>query len=98
LRLLNDLRTGAFNLDDERREHMEVLLGANGGAVRTRLELAADAPTDEAYRGLLTELDRWAQLSESPFADRQIQRVAAVLRRTCEGLLVAPEFRELLRS
>jgi hypothetical protein len=98
LRLLNDLRTGAFDLDDDRREHMEALLGANGGAVRIRLELPADAPAEEAYRGLLTELDRWAQLSESPFADRQMQRTAAVLRRTCEGLLVAPEFRELMRS
>ncbi|HSK96014.1 MAG TPA: dynamin family protein [Euzebyales bacterium] len=98
LRLLNDLRTGAFNLDDERRERMEVLLGASGGALRTRLGLPADAPTEDAYHALLTELDRWAQLSESPFADRPMQRAATVLRRTCEGMLIGPEFRELLRS
>lgn len=98
LRLLNDLRTGELDLDDERRERMEALLGADGGALRTRLGLQAGTSTDEAYRALMSELDRWRQLGESPFADRQMQRAAAILRRTCEGMLVAPEFRELLRS
>jgi Dynamin family len=98
LRLLNDLRTGAIQIDDDRREQMEVLLGAGGGALRIRLGLPADAPTEETYRALITELDRWRQVRESPFSDRQMQRAAVILRRTCEGMLVAPEFRELLRS
>jgi hypothetical protein len=98
LRLLNDLRTGAIQMNDDRREQMEMLLGAGGGALRTRLGLPADAPTEETYRALISELDRWRQVRESPFSDRQMQRAAVILRRTCEGMLVAPEFRELLRS
>ena len=98
LRLLNDLRTGAYDFDDSLRERMEVLLGANGGALRARLGLDQGTSTDEAYRALITELNRWRELRESPFADRSVQRAATVLRRTCEGLLLAPEFKDLLPS
>ncbi|MEV4509129.1 dynamin family protein [Dactylosporangium sp. NPDC049525] len=88
LRLLNDLRTGAVELADTGlRDEAETLLGAAGTAVPARLGLPADAPPEEVRAGLLTALGRWQRAGESPVAGAAERRVAAVLRRTCEGLL-----------
>lgn len=96
LRVLNDLRTGEIEVPDDRREEMEVLLGADGGGVRARLGLPDDASVEDARARLLEELTRWQQLSENPVAAQPVRRAAAVLRRTCEGLLHDPEFRTLV--
>jgi hypothetical protein len=88
LRLLNDLRTGAVELADTGlRDEAERLLGAAGTAVTARLGLPADAPPEEVRAGLLTALGRWQRTGESPVAGAAERRAAAVLRRTCEGLL-----------
>jgi hypothetical protein len=88
LRLLNDLRTGVVDLHDEqRRDDAEALLGATGGTVRARLGLPVDAPDAEIRPALLSALRRWQRIGESPVADAATRRTAAVLRRTCEGLL-----------
>jgi 50S ribosome-binding GTPase len=91
LRLLNDLRTGGLDLPEERREAMETLLGAAGGALRARLGLPPGASAAEAREMLLGELARWQQTAESPLAGQRLRRAAAVLRRTCEGLFLDPE-------
>jgi hypothetical protein len=91
LRLLNDLRTGQIEVPEEQREAMEVLLGANGGTVRTRLGLPAEASGEELHAALVSELTRWQRLAESPLAGQRVKRAAAVLRRTCEGLFLDPE-------
>jgi hypothetical protein len=91
LRLLNDLRTGAIQVPEERREAMETLLGAAGGALRARLALPPAASSAEARETLLGELSRWQQAAENPLAGQKVRRAAAVLRRTCEGLFLDPE-------
>ncbi|HVQ94970.1 MAG TPA: dynamin family protein [Mycobacteriales bacterium] len=88
LRLLNDLRTGAVELaEQELRDEAEALLGASGGTLRARLRLPADAPDEELRPAVIVALRRWQRLGESPMADPGVRRTAAVLRRSCEGLL-----------
>lgn len=90
LRLLNDLRTAAVELSDpDLRDEAEALLGAGGGGLRARLRLPADAPDTELRPALIAALRRWQRFGESPVADAGIRRTAAVLRRSCEGLLTA---------
>jgi hypothetical protein len=88
LRLLNDLRTGVIELrDEQRRDDAERLLGSGGGTVRARLGLAPQSPDAEVRPALIATLRRWQRIGESPVASPADRRVAAVLRRTCEGLL-----------
>ena len=88
LRLLNELRTGQLELPEQRREAAETLLGADGGSLRVRLGLPAEADAAEVRAALLGELASWQQLAESPLAGQPVRRAAAVLRRTCEGLFL----------
>jgi hypothetical protein len=91
LRLLNDLRTGVVDVRDPAvRMEAETLLGIAGIAIRPRLGLPADTPTDDVRAALLTALRRWQRLSASPIADAATRRTAEVLRRTLEGLLTTP--------
>ena len=88
LRLLNDLRTGVVELPEPGlTDEAEVLLGLSGTAPRSRLGLPPDSPDDALRPAVLTALRRWQRLGESPVASAGVRRVAAVLRRTCEGLL-----------
>lgn len=90
LRLLNDLRTAAVVLaDPDLLDEAEALLGADGTAVRTRLRLPADTPEADLRPALVAVLRRWRRLGDSPVADPSTRRTAAVLRRTCEGLLAS---------
>jgi hypothetical protein len=92
LRLLGDLRTGATDLrglNEDRRQGMERLLGTAGTGVHARLGLPADADPAEVRAAVLTTLDTYRRLSENRLAARSVRRAAAVLRRTCEGLLRA---------
>ena len=98
LRLLNELRTGALELDEEEREAMEVLLGAGGGSARARLRLAPDASVGALRDALAAELARWQQLAESPMTEQRLRRAAAVLRRTCEGLFLDRELHQAVSS
>ncbi len=91
LELLNDLRRGVVAVDDDQRERMEVLLGADGGAVRTRLGLPEDADVATVHDRLVDEHARYRVLSENPIADRRLRRTAATLARTCEHLFAEPE-------
>ena len=87
LRLLDDLRTGAVEVAEDQRERMERLLGARGGSVPARLGLPADSAAAEVRQALLAELAAWQERAEAPLASHQRRRLAATMRRTCEGLL-----------
>ncbi|MGI9001525.1 MAG: dynamin family protein [Pseudonocardia sp.] len=90
LRLLNDLRTGVVELAaPDLSEQAEALLGITGVDARSRLRLPADAPEEDLRPAVIAALRRWQRRGESPIADAATRRVAAVLRRTCEGLLTA---------
>ena len=101
LRLVNDLRTGVVQLSEpELVDEAETLLGQAGTDARSRLGLPAEAPDDELRPAAAAAARRWQRRGESPVADPDLRRVAAVLRRTCEGLLGAapPTARRTLRT
>jgi hypothetical protein len=67
---------------------MERLLGAEGGALHTRLDLAEEADASEMRHALQNSIGRWQRRAESPMSSREVADAARVLVRTCEGLLV----------
>ena len=90
LRLLGDVRTGVVELGDPAvTAEAEALLGLGGGDVRSRLRLPADTPGEELRPALVAALRRWQRRAAAPVADAAARRAAAVLRRSCEGLLAA---------
>jgi dynamin family protein len=90
LRLLNDLRTGAAELGgDELTAEAEALLGAGGTDVRSRLRLPADAPQEALRPAVIAAVRKWQRRAESPVADADARRAAAVLRRTGEAMLAS---------
>ena len=90
LRLLNDVRTGVVDLGSEAvTDEAEALLGLAGTDLRSRLQLPPDAPDDALRPALMAALRRWQRREGSPVADAATRRAAAVLRRSCEGLLAA---------
>lgn len=86
LRLLNSLRVGDLPMEDDQRERMEALLGAEGGSLRRRLRLVDEARDGEVQAALQAQLDMWRRMAENPFADPALKRAAQTLRRTCEGM------------
>lgn len=86
LRLLNDLRLGLLQVEDGLRRQMEILLGAAGGDVHTRLGLPAAADREETERKLLAEHARWQTWNADVMTPPDLARAAAVLQRTLEGL------------
>ncbi len=90
LRLLNDLRTGAVVLPDPAlAAEAERLLGQAGVDPRSRLGLPALAPEEELRAAALAALRAWQRHGENPVAGPAVHRIAAVARRTAEGLLAA---------
>lgn len=87
LDLLNDLRSGRVDLAAADRDDAERLLGARGAGARERLGLAPDADEEAVRAAVDTAHARWQALAGDPLASRQEQRAAAVLQRTCEGLM-----------
>jgi hypothetical protein len=89
VRLLNALRAGGVKVKPAEAEDMERLLGAEGGAVRTRLGLSPEADLSEVRRALQNAIGRWQRRAESPMSSREVSDASRVLIRTCEGLLVS---------
>jgi hypothetical protein len=89
VRLLNALRAGGVKVKPAEAEEMERLLGAEGGAVRTRLGLSPEADLSEVRRALQNAIGRWQRRAESPMSTREVSDASRVLIRTCEGLLVS---------
>jgi hypothetical protein len=89
IRLLNALRAGGVKVKPAEAEEMERLLGAQGGALYTRLDLAPGADVSDVRRALQNAIGRWQRRAESPMSSREVADAARVLIRTCEGLLVS---------
>lgn len=88
LRMLTALRIGTVELDDAGQlAEVERLLGADGDGVRARLGIGPEVAADDVRPLLISTIQRWQRLSQNPFAGGGVRRVAAVIRRTCEGLL-----------
>jgi predicted GTPase len=89
IRLLNALRAGGVKVKAQEAAEMERLLGAEGGALHTRLDLPPDADVSETRRALQNAIGRWQRRAESPMSSREVADASRVLIRTCEGLLVS---------
>ncbi len=87
VRLLNQLRSGALELPDERTAELERLLGALGHDPATRLGVPPDTPPDELRRLSTEALARWRRLAGHPLSDRGVQVAAAVATRSLEGMI-----------
>lgn len=88
IRLLNALRAGGVKVKAQEAAEMERLLGGEGTALHTRLDLSTDADPSEIRRALQASIGRWQRRAESPMSSREVADAARVLVRTCEGLLV----------
>ncbi|MGH9227756.1 MAG: dynamin family protein [Acidimicrobiales bacterium] len=89
LRLLNTLRAGGMKLKEQESADMERLLGAEGAALHTRLDLGAGTDESAIRQALQDNIGRWQRRSESPMSSREIADAARVLVRTCEGMLAS---------
>jgi hypothetical protein len=88
LRMLTALRTGVVELSDpDLLTRAERVLGAEGVGIRDRLALPPDAPDEELRPRVIATLRQWQRAAQDPFTDAGTRRVAAVIRRTCEGML-----------
>ncbi|HMG39890.1 MAG TPA: dynamin family protein [Acidimicrobiales bacterium] len=88
IRLLNALRAGGVKVKAQEAAEMERVLGAEGGALHTRMDLSPEADVSELRRALQNAIGRWQRRAESPMSSREVADAARVLIRTCEGLLV----------
>jgi hypothetical protein len=88
VRLLNALRAGGVKIKPQEVAEMERLLGAEGGALHSRLGLTVEADVSESRRALQNAIGRWQRRAESPMSSREVADAARVIIRTCEGLLV----------
>jgi hypothetical protein len=88
IRLLNALRAGGVKVKAQEATEMERVLGADGGALHTRLDLSPEADVSEIRRALQNAIGRWQRRAESPMSSREVADAARVLIRTCEGMLV----------
>lgn len=87
LRVLTALRTGRTPLPAELAAEARRLLGGDGTGIRQRL--AVDHPVTEARlrTAAARALARWQDEAANPVLGRQQRRAAAVVVRTCEGML-----------
>ena len=60
---------------------------AHGTSPAARHGLAEDATTDALRTALFETIARWRQRAESPMTSRDVAEAAAVLVRSCEGML-----------
>jgi hypothetical protein len=89
IRLLNSLRAGGVKVKQAEAAEMERILGADGGALHTRLGLTPEADISEVRRALGNAIGRWQRRAESPMSSREVADASRVVIRTCEGLLVS---------
>ena len=87
VRLLTRVRSGALQVDDERRLDLERLLGGLGNDPAARLDLPADAGPDEVRAAARDALARWQRVAGHPLYDREVTDAAQVAVRTLEGLI-----------
>ncbi len=92
-RLLNALRAGTVALDGDAAAEAERLLGADGLDPLSRLGLSSDeGERPDTYgaavrQAAIDALARWRRRAEHPLAGRATVETAAIVARSCEGIL-----------
>ncbi|GII24865.1 dynamin family protein [Planosporangium mesophilum] len=87
LRLLAELQDSQLGFDPERTAEALRLAGGNGTALATRLGADDDVDAGELWRLGSEALARWQNQAEDPLASLDQRRAAAVVVRSCEGML-----------
>lgn len=87
MRVLIAHRAGAIEFGDADRDAVDRLLGCRGSGPRERLGLPADAGPDQLRAAAFRSIDHFRRRAESPLSTRELADAAAVIVRTCEGLL-----------
>jgi hypothetical protein len=67
------------------------VLGGDGAAPATRLDLDAQSPPGELNRAAIRALTQWQRRAEHPSSTRDVREAARVLVRTCEGLVLGSQ-------
>lgn len=91
LDVVDVVRAGELDLPDGERPAVERLLGAAGSDPRSRLGLGPGTPQQEVSRAAAEQLARWRRHAANPLAGVDLRKVADVLVKTCERLLVGAE-------
>ncbi|MGW4115538.1 GTPase domain-containing protein [Actinosynnema sp. NPDC004786] len=87
LRLLAAIHSGRIRLPDGLEAEATRLVGGLGADPLTRLGLDHEPRPDELHHVLHHTLNRWRDHAADPLLDHAQRRAAAVVVRTCEGLL-----------
>lgn len=86
LRALAVVRSGTVEARPEQLAELERLLGGGGSAPRQRLDLPADATTEEVRAASIAAIGTWRRRAENPLSSPSLVRAADIAIRTCEGL------------
>ncbi len=89
IQLFAAVRSGAVQFNDNEVIAVERLLGAEGNAPTTRLDMDEHSTADEIRAALNERIRVWRSRSENPLSSREVSDAAQVLVRTCEGMLRA---------
>ncbi len=89
IRVLHALRRGELRFDEQRAASAHRLLGGAGLQAAVRAGLDPGAPLDEVAEALVGQHAAWQAQAAHPLATHEVAAAAAVLVRTCEGLLGA---------
>ncbi|MEM9561756.1 MAG: dynamin family protein [Actinomycetota bacterium] len=91
LRLLDEHHRSPLTFPDdadgEAGTELERLLGLDGTTAAARLGVAPEAVDEHLRSVALATIDRWRRRGEHPLAPPNLAAAAAVLIRTCEGIL-----------
>jgi hypothetical protein len=87
IRLAAAIRSGEVDMNVAEADDAERLLGLKGSDPATRLGLAAHAGPVDILRAAESTLERWQRVGAHPLRTRSRETAAAVLVRTCEGIL-----------
>ena len=87
IRVLIAHRSGLVDFGDQDRELVDRILGCHGTAPHRRFGLAPDVGPDEIRDAVFRSIDHFRRRAESPLSTRELAEAAAVIVRTCEGML-----------
>lgn len=87
IRVLIAHRSGVVDFGDQDRDLVDRLLGCHGIEPHRRLGIPHEAEPDEIREAVFRSIDHFRRRAESPLSTRELAEAAAVIVRTCEGML-----------
>lgn len=87
LRLLSAHRAGVVEFAVDEAQEVDRLLGVDGRDATARLGLPPETSAEALRTALIDTMTKWQRRAASPVVSRPVAEGAAVLVRTCEGML-----------